>query len=265
MSAAEPLVHPRYIRSETLGNEITELCGYIYAATYQLLVRIREFDENKLWSDVGICSCAHWLNYRCGIGMNAAREKVRVANALGDLPRISASFENGELSYSMFREMTRVATPENEKTLLMWARYSTAHHIESLTAKYRRAKQLHERQAADDQYGDRSVRCYYDEDGSLVIKGRLPAEQGAMVIKALKLAMDSGDPGAVANEASDAGQPEITAETPGLDVAEEAQEPMAARRAHGDGRILPRQRSKTLLQCGSLPSDAGCFRGNAER
>jgi len=26
MSATEPLVHPHYIRSEALGNEITELC-----------------------------------------------------------------------------------------------------------------------------------------------------------------------------------------------------------------------------------------------
>jgi hypothetical protein len=36
----QPLCHPHYVRSEELGDEITELCGYIYAATYQLLVKI---------------------------------------------------------------------------------------------------------------------------------------------------------------------------------------------------------------------------------
>ena len=98
--------------SELLGKEITELYGYINAATAQLLTMIREFDQKNLWHLEGICSCAHWLNWKCGIGMNAAREKVRVANALGDLPKISASFASGEISYSKVRAMTRVATPD---------------------------------------------------------------------------------------------------------------------------------------------------------
>ena len=62
MAAVEPLLHPRYVRSEELGREITELCGYIYAATYQLLTKIREFDQEGLWKLECICSCAHWPN-----------------------------------------------------------------------------------------------------------------------------------------------------------------------------------------------------------
>jgi hypothetical protein len=59
-------------RSETLANEITELCGYINAATSRLLQMIREFDREELWHADGICSCAHWFNSKCGIGMKAA-------------------------------------------------------------------------------------------------------------------------------------------------------------------------------------------------
>ena len=81
--------------TEQLGDQITELCAYIYAATYKLLVMIREFDEQDGWHQGGLCSCAHWLNFKCGIGMNAAREKVRAAHALKDLPKISAAFERG--------------------------------------------------------------------------------------------------------------------------------------------------------------------------
>jgi hypothetical protein len=99
MAAAQARVHPHYLRSEDLGQEITQLCGYIFAATYRLLVMIREFDQDKLWADEGICSCAHWLNYQCGIGLNAAREKVRVAHALESLPNISAAFEKGKLKF----------------------------------------------------------------------------------------------------------------------------------------------------------------------
>ncbi|HSD68001.1 MAG TPA: DUF222 domain-containing protein, partial [Woeseiaceae bacterium] len=89
-----------YDESEKLGAEITELCSYIHAATYRLLVLIRAFDEKSYWGLPGLCSCAHWLNFKCGIGLHAAREKVRVAHALKNLPQISEAFRRGELSYS---------------------------------------------------------------------------------------------------------------------------------------------------------------------
>ena len=132
MSGNPARLHPPYIRSEVLGKEITELFGYITAATYDLLVMIREFDEEGLWKLDGICSCAHWLNWQCGISMNAAREKVRVANALGGLPLISEAFSKGKISYSKARAMTRVATPENEEFLMKIAKYGTAYHVETV-------------------------------------------------------------------------------------------------------------------------------------
>ncbi len=125
---------------EALGAEITELCTYIYAATYRLLVLIRQFDEAEGWAGPGLWSCAHWLNFKCGIGMNAAREKVRVAHALKDLPKISERFEKGELSYSKVRAMTRIANEDNEDFLLRIARHGTAYHMEKLVQKFRRAK-----------------------------------------------------------------------------------------------------------------------------
>jgi len=83
-----PHPHPIYTEGKKMGQEITELSAYIYAATYRQLALIGKFDEKGFWKLNGICSCAHWLNFQCGIGMNAAREKVRVANALKDLPKV---------------------------------------------------------------------------------------------------------------------------------------------------------------------------------
>ena len=175
---------------EQLGAEITELSAYIYAATYRLLVLIREFDERGGWHQPGLCSCAHWLNFKCGIGMNAAREKVRVAHALKNLAKISAAFERGELSYSKVRAMTRIANTENEDYLLMIARHGTAYHMEKLVQKYRRAERLQDVEAANRQQRDRYLEHHYDEDGCLVIRARVPAEQGALIIKALEKALD---------------------------------------------------------------------------
>jgi hypothetical protein len=183
-------LHPKYIKSEVLGAEITELCSYIYAATYRLLVLIREFDEAGCWQLNGICSCAHWLNFKCGIGMNAAREKVRVAKALNDLPKISEAFKRGEISFSKVRAMTRVANEGNEDYLMMIANHGTAHHVEKLVSKYRNCKRLQENDNANRQQQMRKLSIRYDEDGSLLINGRFPPEQGAVIVKALEMAMD---------------------------------------------------------------------------
>ncbi len=183
-------LHPKYRRSDELGKEITELCGFINAATSQLLTMIREFDQEGLWQLGGVCSCAHWLNWQCGVGMNAAREKVRVANALGELPKISAAFSTGEISYSKVRAMTRVATVDNEDYLLQIARHGTAYHMETLVQKYRRAKRLQESDDARKQHSERALHVYYEPDGSMVFQVRLPAEQGAMILKAIDLATD---------------------------------------------------------------------------
>ena len=90
-------------------NEITTLCGHIHAAEYRLLELIRRLDEMAPWGHFGVVSCAHWLNWQCGIALGAAREKVRFAHALTDLPPISAAFRDGRLSYSKVRAITRVS------------------------------------------------------------------------------------------------------------------------------------------------------------
>jgi hypothetical protein len=176
--------------AEQLGAEITHLCSQIYAAEARLLALIHEFDEREYWAELGLCSCAHWLNLKCGIGMNAAREKVRVAHALAGLPKIAAAFARGALSYSKVRAMTRIAEADNEDYLLMIAGHGTAHHVEKLVSRYRRAKRLQDPDCADDQREGRELSHHYDDDGCLVIKARLPAEQGAIVVKALEMAME---------------------------------------------------------------------------
>ena len=192
-SSAHPDPHPHAAERDRLGAEITTLCGYLNAATCRLLELIREFDEARCWELPGLVSCAHWLNFQCGIGMNAAREKVRVAHALAKLPEICEAFRRGEISYSKVRAMTRVATVDNEGYLLMIARHGTAHHVEKLVRQCRRAERVSGTKTANGQFDARSVTYRYDEDGSLLIAARLPAEAGAMVLKALELAMDSGE------------------------------------------------------------------------
>mgnify|MGYP000204816198 CR=1 FL=1 len=123
--------------NDQLADKITTLAGQINAANYRFLKLIAEFDRREGWAGFGIRSCAHWLNWKCSIGLTAAREKVRTARALDGLPGINAGFEKGELSFSKVRAMTRVATELNEPFLLMIAEYSTAQHMEKLANTFR--------------------------------------------------------------------------------------------------------------------------------
>jgi len=179
------------IRAETLETEITELCAHINAANYRLLQLVAALDDEGPWGAWGLVSCAHWLNWRCGIGMNAAREKVRVAHALKPLARISAAFAAGELSFSKVRALTRIADAGNEAELLNLALQATAAQVEKLVRAYRRVGRLEERERATAQHASRELSYYHDDDGSLVIRARLPAAEGAVVLQALNAAMDA--------------------------------------------------------------------------
>ena len=111
---------------DDLDRAILTLAGRINAATYELLVLIREFDERAGWLKWGFDNCAQWLHWRCDISLSAAREKIRVAHALKDLPQSSAAFEAGNLSYSKVRALSRIANPANEASLCDFAMTVTA-------------------------------------------------------------------------------------------------------------------------------------------
>jgi hypothetical protein len=120
---------------DVLDHNIRTLCTRINAATYELLVMIREFDERAGFLPWGLADCAAWLAWRCDLSMTTAREKVRVAHALNVLPGIAAAFATGELSYAKVRELTRVADRDNEQVLLDFALRTTAARPHSTTCR----------------------------------------------------------------------------------------------------------------------------------
>jgi hypothetical protein len=189
-------------RAETdrLASELTELAGQLNAGNYRFLVLLAQFDQRKGWSDGATHSCAHWLNWKLGLNLNAAREKIRVAHALESLPQISAAFARGQLSYSMARAITRVADAATESYFLSVASHGTVHHVEKLVRGYRRAQDAAELSREAQQQASRSLAYGHDEDGSLVMKVRLPAEIGALVLKALEAAVVQQDPPDVSPE-----------------------------------------------------------------
>jgi hypothetical protein len=185
------LASPRRVQElDRLGDAIAELAAHLDAATARLLDLIREFDARGGWNS-GFRSCAHWLSWRVGLDLGAARERVRVARALGTLPRLSEAFARGELSYAKVRALTRVATPETEARLLAVGRAGTAAHVERIVRGWRRVDRNAEAREARRQHARRSVQVYQDEDGTVVVRGRLAAEVGALLLRALDAAREA--------------------------------------------------------------------------
>ncbi|MBV8944232.1 MAG: DUF222 domain-containing protein, partial [Solirubrobacterales bacterium] len=175
---------PRACLAE-LEREICELAAHIAAAMCRWLELVAEFDERGGWAEWGVKSCAHWLSWRCSIGLATAREHVRVARRLRELPLIREAFSRGELSYCKVRALSRVATAETEPGLLEIARHATGAQLEKLVRCYSGALSatLGAAQRAQEL---RYLRWTWNDDGSLRIEGRLPAEAGALVVSAVR-------------------------------------------------------------------------------
>src|SRR5213593_4079698 len=175
---------------DRLGDEIAELSAHLEAATARLLALIREFDARGGWNS-GFRSCAHWLSWRVGLNLGAAREKVRVARALGTLPLLAQALAGGELSYAKVRALTRVATPETETRLLSVGRAGTAEHVERIVRGWRRVDRQAEAREAALQHASRALHVYEDEDGTVIVRGRLAPEVGAVLVQALTAAREA--------------------------------------------------------------------------
>ena len=189
---------PPPVPLERLEAEICELAGHLAAATCRFLVRLGEFDARRGWASWEMSSCAAWLSWKCQMSSRTAREQVRVARALRELPVIRAEFGAGRLSYAKVRALTRIATPETEAGLAEIAGPMTGNQLERFARAHRQVS------CADDAAARvrRRLAWRFEDDGSLAGTFRLPPLAGAVLLKALRAA------------AGDLEHPHVSAETP---------------------------------------------------
>jgi hypothetical protein len=172
--------------SEDLAQEIATLSAHLDAATHRLLECIRGFDESGGWHEQGAVSCAHWLSWRVGWDPSTARERVRVARALGKLPAIDEALRSGSLSYAKVRALTRVAAPGNEALLLNMALLATGAQLERLCRGYRNVVEGRSAQMPE----ERSVHRRQLPGGKVKLELVLEADEADLVLRALDRARE---------------------------------------------------------------------------
>ena len=162
-------------------DELATLSAQLSAATARWLERVWQFREARISDDL-----PGFLAWRCGITGREAREYVRVAEALQELPAIRAAFGRGELTFTKVRALTRVATAPSEERLLELAGALTASQLERALRVYRRITAAEARETHEHEFVD----YHFEEDGSLYLRARLAAEDGTLLVKALDAARE---------------------------------------------------------------------------
>ncbi len=173
---------------ELIEREIESLAARITAGSARWLELVAEFDRREGWGGTGCRSTCEWVAWRCALTPRSAREHVRVARALRELPLIREAFGAGALSYSKVRALTRVADGESEAELVELARHATAAQLERMVRAARRVTAAQAGQQQRESY----LRWYWDEDdGCLHLDAKLPPEDGALLLRALDAARDA--------------------------------------------------------------------------
>ena len=80
---------------------------------------------------------------------------------------------------------------ETEARLLAVGRAGTACHVERIVRGWRRVDRQAEGRAAARQHAARALHVYQDEDGTVVLRGRLTPDVGALLLRALDAARET--------------------------------------------------------------------------
>jgi hypothetical protein len=174
---------------ERLEARICELAGHLTAAACQFLLLVADFDARQGWAAWEMPSCAAWLSWKCQIAPGTAREQVRVARALGGFPLITAGFAAGRLSYAKVRALTRIAAPDTEAGLAEMATPMTAAQLERFARAHRRVTRDQDQQAR----ARRKLSWCWVDDFEFAFRGLLPPQEAAVVLQALRAAMNDLD------------------------------------------------------------------------
>jgi hypothetical protein len=242
-------------------DRVAVLYAHITAATRDFLAAVAECDRHRDWSAEGFGSCAEWLAWRVGLGHNAATERVRVARALERLPLTSEAMSSGALSFSKVRALTRVATPEIEAELLTFARAGSTAKLERMVRAWKTLCRDDEQKRERLLHGTRRLSVVPDGDGMYVVRGRLSAEDGALLMRALEAASDALYAGSSEEERTEIEPAQRRADALGL-LAERA---LAAGLAGGFGEEEEEADGEVGAPDGEDPDCGGCGRAEPAR
>jgi Domain of unknown function (DUF222)/HNH endonuclease len=155
----------------------------ICSAERELLALIADADRRSTFLEQGADDCASFLAMRYGISHWKACRWIAAAHALEELPAIADALARGELGLDKVVELTRFATPGDERRLLAWAERVSAASVRR-AADRALGREPEEVRSAE---GFRSASwAFVDDGGRFALQAALPAADGAIVARAIE-------------------------------------------------------------------------------
>ncbi len=154
----------------------------VAAAQRQLFRSIAVCDRKEVWRRDGCRDMGQWVSGRVGISNWAANRWVHAAHALEYLPGIAAAFERGTLSLDKVVELARFASAETEDDLIQWAKRVSVACIRRKADVANRPSLEDVKEADETRY---LKHWWFDEGRRFGLEGSWPADQGAVIQKAL--------------------------------------------------------------------------------
>jgi hypothetical protein len=94
--------------------------------------------ELELHRELGMASMLEYVERALGYGPKAGHERLRVARELKELPLLRAALEQGQVSFSAARELSRKVTPTTEGAWLEAVRGKCLREIEDLLSGHKK-------------------------------------------------------------------------------------------------------------------------------
>lgn len=168
-------------------DRLDEAMGRIAAASADALEAIWDCHERGLWRRDGATSVSSWLAARYGLAWGTAREWLRVAGVVKDLPRLFRTYRSGRISWDQLRPLTRFITAETEE---YWSRRAGTLRPATLWREARRRSRATTREA-EEAHRRRYLELWWDpEQPVLYLQGQVGSEQGAALEIALTRAAE---------------------------------------------------------------------------
>ena len=185
----------REAEATEIDHELARVCGTANMANARMVELIRRALDNGSYALSGVRSAEQWVAWKCGVSPRHARSLVAMARRLPELPRTRAAFDAGELSADQVGVVCRHAPAYIDGEVADLARSASVCQLNRFLSRYAfdpapTPPDDPEPQPEPDPAPEepRRVSFGFDDDGSWRLSALLPADEGAMVERALALA-----------------------------------------------------------------------------
>jgi hypothetical protein len=162
------------------------------------LRRLAEIERRRVFQRDGHLSAAAWLAAEFKVGWGQAKESVRTARALEEMPETRKAIEEGEVSMSGAKVLVqaRDSDPEefrrSEATLVEAARIHSTNDLQRVAQYWRQAvEQEHALESDEKVRARRRLHASVTFLGMVRVDGELDPETGESLLTALMAVLDA--------------------------------------------------------------------------